>query len=88
MSNKEIVMTSVKVHKELYEQFKTKINKSGFFLQDLVNRSMHLYLTDESFRETIHNCKIPASPAQVTSPVTQNNDVPFSLTPVVKTTEQ
>jgi len=88
MSNKEIVMTSVKVHKELYEQFKIKINKSGFFLQDLVNRSMHLYLTDESFRETINNFKIPATTTSVTSTVTSSNSVPFSLTPIVKSTEQ
>ena len=85
MSNKEIVMTSVKVHKELYEQFKSKINKSGFFLQDLVNRSLHLYLHDESFRETINNCKIPVT---TTSTVTSSNSVPFSLTPIVKSTEQ
>ncbi len=85
MINKEIVMTSVKVHKELYEQFKTKINKSGFFLQDLVNRSIHLYLNDESFKETINNCKIPAT---TPSTVTSSNSAPFSLTPIVKPTNE
>ncbi len=50
--NKETVMTSVKVQKELYEEFKNKTNKTKFYLQDLVNRSMNLYLTDESFKKS------------------------------------
>jgi hypothetical protein len=71
--NKETVMTSVKVQKELYEEFKNKTNKTKFYLQDLVNRSMNLYLTDESFKKRIDEF----AQSQVT-----DSSKPFNLTPV------
>lgn len=70
--NKETVMTSVKVQKELYEQFKNKTNKTKFYLQDLVNRSMNLYLNDESFKKKIDDHCI--------SELTEGSK-PFNLTP-------
>jgi hypothetical protein len=71
--NKETVMTSVKVQKELYEEFKNKTNKTKFYLQDLVNRSMNLYLNDESFKKRIDEF--------ISTPVTDSSK-PFNLTPL------
>ncbi len=70
--NKETVMTSVKVQKELYEQFRNKTYKTKFYLQDLVNRSMNLYLTDESFKKKLDEF----SENQVL-----DSSKPFTLTP-------
>lgn len=52
-------ITTVKVDKELYESFKITNVKSKFYLQDLVNRCMYLYLNDEQFRAKIFNFNIP-----------------------------
>lgn len=71
--SKETVMTSVKVQKELYEQFKNKTNKTKFYLQDLVNRSMNLYLTDEEFKKKLDE----HSDNSVT-----DSSKPFTLTPL------
>ena len=53
--NKDLILTSVKVHPDVYEDFRVASIKSKFLLQKLVNRSMHLYTIDESFRQIIHN---------------------------------
>ena len=50
---KEIKLTSVKIIKSLYEHFKTKTVNSPMNLQRLVNRSIHQYLNDASFKEGI-----------------------------------
>ena len=71
--NKETVMTSVKVQKDLYEQFKNKTNKTKFYLQDLVNRSMNLYLTDEDFRKKIE---------EFSDNTVTDSSKPFTLTPL------
>ena len=71
--SKETVMTSVKVQKELYEQFKNKTNKTKFYLQDLVNRSMNLYLTDEEFKKKLDE--------HTDNSVTDSSQ-PFTLTPL------
>jgi hypothetical protein len=71
--NKETVMTSVKVQKELYEEFKNKTNKTKFYLQDLVNRSMSLYLKDESFKKKLD---------EYSNESITDSTKPFSLTPV------
>lgn len=71
--NKETVMTSVKVQRELYDEFKNKTNKTKFYLQDLVNRSMNLYLNDESFKKKIDEF--------ASKPVTDSSK-PFNLTPI------
>lgn len=65
MKNNSI--TTVKVEKQLYESFKIKNVKTKFYLQDLVNRCMYLYLNDEQFRDKIYNFNIPqlSEPAQV-----------------------
>ena len=48
-------LTSVKVADNLFQDFKISSIKHKFNLQKLVNRSVHLYLTNEDFRKQIHN---------------------------------
>jgi hypothetical protein len=48
-------LTSVKVNEELFEEFKVFCVRTKFSLQKLVDRSMHIYLTNEDFRKQIHN---------------------------------
>jgi len=48
------VITSVKIPQTLYEDFKVTCVKTKFGLQDIVERSMFMYLTDPKFRQTIH----------------------------------
>jgi hypothetical protein len=55
MSKKEMTLTSVKVQSELFDDFKMSCVKHKFSLQKLVDRTVHLYLTDEEFRKSIHN---------------------------------
>ena len=53
--NEKLTLTSVKVHGELFEEFKVASIKNKFNLQKLTNRAMHLYLSDEEFRKQLHN---------------------------------
>lgn len=48
-------LTSVKVDKEVFDQFKIDCIKSKFSTQKLVDRAMFLYLTDEEFKRKLHN---------------------------------
>ena len=48
-------LTSVKILKELYKNFKSSTLESEFTLQKLVNRSMDLYVFDEDFQNKIHS---------------------------------
>jgi hypothetical protein len=50
-------LTSVKIDKDLFEEFKVACVKMKFSFQKLSERAMHLYLTDEEFRKQIHNHK-------------------------------
>jgi len=55
MTNKtKRVITSVKIPQTLYEDFKVTSIKTKMNLQDIVERAMFMYLTDSSFRQTIH----------------------------------
>ena len=47
-------LTSVKILKELYKNFKANTLDDEFTLQKLVNRSMDLYLLDKEFKSQIH----------------------------------
>jgi hypothetical protein len=47
-------LTSVKVSEELFEEFKVLCVRTKFSLQKLVDRSIHMYLTDDDFRKEIH----------------------------------
>jgi hypothetical protein len=55
MADKQL--TSVKIDKELFEEFKIACVKMKFSFQKLSERAIHLYLTDEEFRKQIHNHK-------------------------------
>ena len=46
-------LTSVKLLKSLYENFKSATINTSMTLQKLTNRSIDLYLTDEDFKEKI-----------------------------------
>jgi hypothetical protein len=48
-------LTSVKVKDDLFEEFKVLCVRTKFSLQKLVDRSMYLYLTDETYRKQLHN---------------------------------
>jgi hypothetical protein len=55
MSKQGLQLTSVKVHRDLFEDFKIECVKTKFSLQKLTDRSLYLYLTSEEFRKQIHN---------------------------------
>ena len=48
-------LTSVKVDKELFKQFKEECITHKFSLQKLADRAIFLYLTQEEFRQKLHN---------------------------------
>jgi len=52
---KKMVLTSVKVPDNLFEDFKVASVRSKFSLQKLVERSMMLYLENEEFRKQLHS---------------------------------
>ena len=51
-------LTSVKLLDNLYKKFKISNLDDSFTLQKLINRSMDLYVHNESFRKTNSNMKI------------------------------
>ena len=55
MSEKNQVLTSVKIDTDLFDKFKIECIKRKFSFQKLSERAIHLYLTDEDFRKKIHN---------------------------------
>ena len=52
--NGKVKLTSVKVIKNLYEQFKHTSLDESFNLQKLVNRAIFLYNTDDNFRDKVN----------------------------------
>ena len=48
-------LTSVKVNEELFDEFKVLCVRTKFSLQKLVDRSIHLYLTNDDYRKQLHN---------------------------------
>ena len=55
MSEKNQQLTSVKLDKDLFEQFKVECIKRKFSFQKLSERAVHLYLISDEFRKQIHN---------------------------------
>ena len=55
MSDKNQVLTSVKIDNELFENFKIECIKRKFSFQKLAERAIHLYLIDDDFKKKIHN---------------------------------
>jgi hypothetical protein len=54
---KQMVLTSVKVDQDKFNDFKVECVRDKFTLTNLVNKCMDLYLNDESFRTAILNYK-------------------------------
>ena len=54
ISKSKRVITSVKIPQVLYEDFKVTTVKTKMSLQDIVERTMFMYLTDSGFRQSIH----------------------------------
>ena len=55
MSKEKLQLTSVKVHRDLFEEFKIECVKTKFSLQKLTDRALYLYLTSDEFKKLIHN---------------------------------
>lgn len=54
VSKSKRVITSVKIPEVLYEDFKVTSVKTKMSLQDIVERTMYMYLTDSKFRQSVH----------------------------------
>ena len=57
-------LTSVKILEDLYKRFKARTVNTKMTLQQLTNRSINLYLTDENYKnklETHNNLTISGS---------------------------
>ena len=54
LKDERLALSSVKIEKSLLEGIKIEFVRTKFSLQKLVNRSIHLYLNDLEFRNTIH----------------------------------
>ena len=52
--SKDQQLTSVKIDKNLFDQFKVECIKRKFSFQKLSERAIHLYLTEENFRKQVH----------------------------------
>lgn len=48
------VITSVKIPESLYDDFKIASVRTKINLQDIVERTMFMYLTNSTFRQSIH----------------------------------
>jgi hypothetical protein len=48
-------LTSVKVETDLFQDFKEECIRYKFSLQKLVDRAIFLYLTEEEFKQKLHN---------------------------------
>ena len=55
MSTKNQQLTSVKINKDLFEQFRVECIKRKFSFQKLSERAVHMDLSDEDFRKRIHS---------------------------------
>jgi len=55
VTEKKMVLTSVKVEQDRFNDFKVECVRDRFTLTNLVNRCMDLYLNDQDFRRAILN---------------------------------
>jgi hypothetical protein len=55
MAGKNQSLTSVKIDSGLLDEFKVACVRHKFSFQKLSERAIHLYLSDENFRKSIHN---------------------------------
>jgi hypothetical protein len=54
MDKKKRTTTTIKVYEDAYSDFRVMAVKTKLNFQDLVERSMYLYLTDTDYRYKIH----------------------------------
>ena len=54
MAQKETTLTSVKIFKNLYNDYKYLTVNDSMSFQKLENRSIYLYLNDDTFKEKIN----------------------------------
>ena len=57
--SENITTTTIKIDTNLYDDFKILNVKRKFYLKDLVERCMHLYVNDEEFRNKVYNYQVP-----------------------------
>ena len=55
MKNIDKKLTSVRVEPDLFQCFKESCLRDKFTLQKLVSRSIFLYLTENEFKDKLHN---------------------------------
>ena len=55
MQKDKLQLTSVKVHRHLFDEFKVECVRTKFSFQKLADRALCLYLTDEEFRKQVHS---------------------------------
>ena len=55
MTKDKLQLTSVKVHRHLFDEFKVECVRTKFSLQKLADRALCLYLTDKDFKKQVHN---------------------------------
>ena len=55
IGKKDDILTSVRIKEKLFEDFKQASNVNKITMRNLLERSMYLYLTDESFKRLINN---------------------------------
>jgi|TARA_B110000977_G_scaffold201786_1_gene298630 hypothetical protein len=48
-------LTSVKITKPLFDEFKMACLQNNFSFKKLADRSIFLYLTDKEFKNKVHN---------------------------------
>ena len=53
MRSKDKKLTSVRLHPELFNRFKSRCITEDFTFQKLAERSIFLYLTDEEFKAKV-----------------------------------
>ena len=54
---KDKTLTSLKLEPQEFDDFKVMCVRTKFSLSKLVDRAMHLYNNDESFRKLMHSYK-------------------------------
>ena len=55
MTKDKLQLTSVKVHRHLFDEFKVECVRTKFSFQKLADRALCLYLTDKDFKKQVHN---------------------------------
>jgi hypothetical protein len=54
---KERVLTSVKVDKIKFEDFKIECYRDKYTMTELVDAALEMYLTDDRFKNLVHSLK-------------------------------